>query len=189
MYFSDAYNGCDIIFVSSPTTYKKPGFISLTSHEIDNIVVLVKNNLINDVEIKSQLIFSVPIMLALWTFLRKFFRIITNSPNPSLVRVALDTWGTFLGTNPAIHIKNRPERIMNLSILLLSILTTNLATAIIFNYLLGKQVQYGIDSLKELGDSGMEILISDELEVTMDEWSHNLKLINKSPSLASDVQL
>lgn len=63
---------------------------------------------------------------------------------------------------------------MNISILLLSVLTSRLAAAIIFNYLLANEVEIGIDTMKELYDHSIEIYISEEMEMTRGDWSQNL---------------
>lgn len=172
--YSSAYNGSDVIFVSRITTNKNPDYTSLRSHEIDNMVILVENSVTLDVHLKSYLILSIPIMLAVWIFFRMAFRFIANEPRRDFWNVIMDTWGCFLSTNTSFTIRNHPEQVMNISILLLSVLTSRLAAAILFNYLLANEVESGIDTMKELYEHNIEIYISEEMEMTMGDWSQNL---------------
>lgn len=136
---------------------------------MDSIVILVKNKFEAKVNARTQLLFSVPVMLFLWIALRKIFRMNYNSPNQDISRIFIDTWGTFLSSNNSFVIRNRPERIMNYSVNLLSILISNFVTAIMFNYLLTQEMELGIDTFKDLSSLGVEILISDELKFALQD--------------------
>lgn len=125
--------------------------------------------------VKTHLMLTVPIVLFIWIAFRIMFRVIMNSPRRGIDSVALDTWGIFLATNSSIKVHNRPERVMHANALLLSNLITNIALALLFNYMMALHKQGGLDTLKELGESGMDVLVSDELKLTMDEWTHNLE--------------
>lgn len=113
-------------------------------------------------------------MLSICTMFRKIFRKICGSPHQSTIHTALDTLGTFLATNTKFVIRNRPELVMNVGILLLSILTSKFATATVLEYILARRIDSGIDTLHELNEANVSILISDEMELTMDEWAADL---------------
>lgn len=164
----------DIVFFSSATTNKRLNFTSLIPHEMDNIVVLVENQLTHG-NIKLHLILTIPVILFVCIIFRKIFRVITNSPHQDFIHIILDTWGTFLSTYFPYSIANRPERILSLTILLLSIITSNLITAITFNYLIARPVQSGINSMKELNALGLDIWVNEELKPTMDQWTEGLE--------------
>lgn len=142
---------------------------------MENAHVLVENKVRLDVHIKFQLILSVPVMLAAWTISRMLFRIVTRSPKRSFVDAFFDTWGTFLATNCDIDIRNRSEQIMHLSILLLSILTSNLFTATLFNYFLAKEVQFGVDTVQELVDQKIPVLVNDVIK--KETWDELVVLV------------
>lgn len=173
--FSRIYDECDLILCSKYTTTKFPAWTSLRSHEIDNIVILVKNGGQRKFTNKSSFILVLLlIMLSVCTFLRKLFRTICGSPHRSIIHTALDTFGIFLATNTNFMVRNRPEHVMNLSILLLSILISKFSTATIMTYILAERIDSGIDTLEELSQMNLPIFITDEMVITMDEWSESL---------------
>jgi hypothetical protein len=145
----------------------------LVTHERDNIILLVENKLITDINVKFHLVLAVPAILFVYVVFRKIIRFLTKSPNSDVISIFMDTWGTLLSTYSA-NIYSRPERIMTLTLLLLSLLVSNLVTALTFNYLLAKPVQTGIDTIKELHEQGIEILVNEEMRPTMSEWMHDL---------------
>lgn len=145
----------------------------MVTHERDNIILLVENRLITDVNVKSHLILAIPAILGIYIVFRKFIRMVTNSPHSDVITIFMDTWGTLLSTYSA-NIYSRPERIMTLTLLLLSLLISNLVTALTFNYLLAKPVQTGVDTIRDLHEQGIEILVNEELRPTMSEWMDDL---------------
>lgn len=171
--FRQFYPGNDIAFFSCYTTNKRPNFTSLVTHERDNIILLVENKLVSDSNVKGHLLLAVPAIVFVYIFFRKIIRVLTNSPHSDVISIFMDTWGTLLSTYSA-NIYSRPERIMTLTILLLSILVSNFVTALIFDYLLAKPIQTGIDSIKELHEHGIEILVNEEMRPTMSEWMDDL---------------
>lgn len=169
--------GCDINFFSANrvTSDKNYPFAFLHAHEIQYVVALVQNQIKLDVHLKTQLVLSVPVMLTLWIVFRKVFRIIHNNPCSSICDTFFDTWGTFLATHCSIRINNRPERIMHLSILLLSVLITNIFTAILFNYLMANELQYGIDSLNGITDHNITLTFNEIISVTHAHFIRNYR--------------
>lgn len=141
------------------------------------MVVLVRNEITLDVNIKYNLLASLPAIIIICVFFRKIFRWMSNSPHQDIIHIFMDTWGTFLSTHLAYAIHNRPERVMNITVLLLSILTWNIVTAVTFKYLLAQPLQGGIDTKQELAESGLAILVNDEYMATMDEWTNGLKYV------------
>lgn len=174
-FYRSAISGSDIVLVSKITSYKNPNYTNLRSHEIDDVVVLIGNKFTIDVKVKIYLIVSIPIMLIVWTIFRKAFRVYAKTVHSDLSSVIFDTLGTFLATNTSFRIRNLPERIMNASILLLSILTSRLASAFILNYIMAKSIDDGINTMSELSEIDIDIYVSDELLATMDDWSQNLR--------------
>lgn len=129
-----------------------------------------------NIESHLYLILSIQILCIICAIFRRYFRIITNSPHQKFSDAIMDTLGMFLSTNTSMRIQNRPERIMNISILLLSIIISTLCTGLLLNYMLAKEIDTGIDSHAELGLLSTPIYISDEMKLTMDEWSQNIQL-------------
>lgn len=64
---------------------------------------------------------------------------------------------------------------MNITILLISVLTSKWITVIVFNYMMAYQIDAGIDTLSELGDANVPVYISDEMKMTMDQWQANIE--------------
>lgn len=147
---------------------------SLSPHEYDDWVIMVKGKTKVKLDIGWDVIFSIPIMLLICAVFRKFFRMITNSPHQGTAHVILDTLGIFLATNTSFRIRNRPERIMNITSLLITILISTLLTAVMFKYMLAREIDGGIETLTELGELNIPILISEDMNATMAEWSPNV---------------
>lgn len=174
---SDAYNSSDIVFMARGA-FILPNdslYTFLYMHEVEKCVALVQNKVKLDVHLKTYLIMAVPVMLALWVVFRKAFRVITKNPRTTFIDVILDTWGTFLATSCNIRINNRPESILHLNILLLSVLITNIFTAVLFNYLMSKEITYGFETLKELADHNVTITINELLNETNYYWIQNYR--------------
>lgn len=175
--FRKAYNNCDIIFSSKFTTIKNPVWTSLRPHELESWVILIKSeNMLNIDSSMLHVVLSIHILWIICAAFRCFFRKFTNSPHHSFGDAIMDTLGMFLSTNNTMRIRNRPERVMNISILLLSIIISRLFTALLLNYMLANEIDSGINSIYELGQSPAPIFISDEMKLTMDEWLQTIEL-------------
>lgn len=172
---SEAYRPCDIIFASKQTTVKDRNWSSLRPHEVDTWVILVKSHIKLDVEIEMNYhFFSILALFIVCTMFRLLFRLTGKCPHRDLVGVTLDSLGVLLSTNTKFRIRNRPELIMNIFVLFLSTLTSKLITAILFRYMLAIEIDVGVDTLNELNEMQMPIYISDEMRMTMDEWSSDI---------------
>lgn len=173
-----AAEGCDIIFNSRYSTGKDPLWTSLRPHEVDPIVILIKSHAKLVVLSNTHIVVSLPLMIIICAFVRLIFRVLTKCPQRDLISVVLDTLGMFLSTNTtntSLRVRNRAERILNVSISLLSILTSRLLTIVFMNYIMASEIDTGLDTLKELGQTDQTIFISDEMKLTMDEWSQNIE--------------
>lgn len=75
-------------------------------------------------------------------------------------------------TNSTFKVRNRAERILNVCISLLSILTSRILTIILMQYILAMKTDSGMDTLDEIALTDQTIFISDEMKLTMEEWSY-----------------
>lgn len=175
--FRNAYNGCEIIFESryvTPSDRSKP-FNSIYAHESDNFVILVRNQFNYDLGMNWPILLTVPISFIICTIFRKLIRVLTKDPNRDLMTIIIVNLGVFLSTNSSTTIRNRPERILHMSIVLFSMMLSILASAIFFGFFLAKDQQSGINTLNELAASKLPICITEELNQTIDNWSQNLE--------------
>lgn len=151
-----------------------PEWTSLMPHEMDKWAILVKSETKLNVRLNLRIALFLPILLMICSFFRKIFRSITKSPHCNWSHVALDTLGLFLSTNTSFRVYNLSERIMNVYILLISILTSKFITAVLVIYMLAIETDTGIDTLKQLDELDIPIYVSDEMQMTMNEWSQNI---------------
>lgn len=91
-----------------------------------------------------------------------------------MAHVVMDTLGVFLSTNTSFNVHNRAERIMNVIILLLSILTSRFLTVILLQYMLATETDSGVDTLRELGQLNIPIFISYDVKRIMDDYTQNI---------------
>lgn len=103
-----------------------------------------------------------------------FFRTVTNSPNRDIIRIVLDSIGILLGTNASVFAHNRPERVMNVCLLAISVLTSSLITGVLYNLMLGNWINAGPDTFEELKKLNIPIFISEEMNMIKDEWLPNI---------------
>lgn len=102
------------------------------------------------------------------------FRIVTNSPHRSITHVILDSIGITLATNTSYRVHNRPERIMNVFLLIISVLTSRIITIVVYNLMVASSIDSGPDTLQELNDMDIPVYISDDMNAISDGWSDNI---------------
>lgn len=152
-----------------------PAYTNLFSYEIENIVVVVPNHVTSVMPIRLSVILSLPLILVNCVLFRMLFRVLTKSVNRSWADAFFDSFGTLIAAIPPEHIKNRPERVMHGSVLLLTIITTNLVTAIVFEWLLAEPRQFGTDSFEELYQQKTPLMISEFLYTMRHEFLPTLQ--------------
>lgn len=158
----------------TPTDRSKP-FNSIYAHESDNFVILVRNQLNYNGGINWPIMLTVPVSFIICTIFRKIIRILTNDPHRDLITIIMVNLGVFLSTNASPAMRNRPERIFHVTIVIFSMMLSILASAIFFGFFLAKELQSGMNHLNELAASKLRICITEELNQTIDNWSQNLE--------------
>lgn len=162
MYFffcSEYYGDCDLILLSKFGDYDT-AYSNLFIYEIYDLVLVVKNNVKTEMPIRTQIVLSIPLMLSVCVLCRKFFRELAKSANRSWGESLFDSYAALIATMEPGHVQNRPERVMHGSVLLLTIITTNLVTAILFIWLMATPKQFGADTFKDLSEQKTPILVS-----------------------------
>lgn len=147
-----------------------PDYTNLVSYEIENIVIVVRNHVTSEMPIKTQIICSLPLMIIIWTIFRKIFRTVFRSSNQSWASALFDSFRALIATMSPHHVPSRSEKLMHASVLLLTIITSNLVTAIVFKWLLAEPRQYGADSFKDLYEQRTPIIVSEFLYAMRNEF-------------------
>lgn len=169
----------DIDFNSHFITVKNPRWTCLRSHEIDPWVILTKCTPKLNIPSYAAINQSIYAIIVICTTVRWILRVVTKAEK-NFMEILLDTWGMLLSIstntiNSRLYIYSRAERLLNLTISFVSILTTRLLTIVLLNYLLAERIDNGIDTLNELAKIDQQIYINDEMKLTMNEWSQNVE--------------
>lgn len=173
--FRRPYEDCDLIIMSKYSVWNKNLFVKLEPHEFDNLVVIVPAGFNDNVSFNFSAylgprFYATSITLGAIIVCRKFFRFATKSPNTDIACSFVDTFGAYLGTKPTCKMYNRPERVLVMMLFIFSQTTLLWFSGSLIKSFITKKSQHNINTLAELADSKLKIIISSDVGYEMHNW-------------------